>query len=457
MEESWKGHVLLVPYPGQGHINPMMQFSRRLISKGLKATLVTSIFIAKSMKLGFSIGPVHLEVISDGFDEEGFPTGGSSELYLEKLEAAGSKTLAELIVRYRSTPYPIDCVIYEPFLHWALDVAKDFGVMGAAFFTQPCVVDYIYYNIQHGLLSLPITSATVSIPGLPLLESRDMPSFINVPGSYPAYFKMLLDQFSNTEKVDYILINTFYKLEAEAVDTISKVCPTLTIGPTVPSRYLDKRIEDDDYYNLDLFTLHASISTNWISNKPPRSVVYVAFGSISNLCEKQIEELSWGLKNSNYYFLWVIRESGQINLPKTFLEDLGEKGCVVGWSPQVRMLANEAVGCFLTHCGWNSTIEALSLGMPMVAMPQWTDQPPNAKLVEDVWKVGIRVNVDEKGIVPRDEIECCIKEVMEGAKGEEMRKNAKKWRELAIEAVSEGGSSDKNIDELVSKILKFKN
>jgi pathogen-inducible salicylic acid glucosyltransferase len=89
--------------------------------------------------------------------------------------------------------------------------------MGAAFFTQPCVVDYIYYNIQHGLLSLPITSATVSIPGLPLLESRDMPSFINVPGSYPAYFKMLLDQFSNTEKVDYILINTFYKLEAEVI------------------------------------------------------------------------------------------------------------------------------------------------------------------------------------------------------------------------------------------------
>jgi pathogen-inducible salicylic acid glucosyltransferase len=220
---------------------------------------------------------------------------------------------------------------------------------------------------------------------------------------------------------------------------------------------LDKRIEDDDYYNLDLFTLHASISTNWISNKPPRSVVYVAFGSISNLCEKQIEELSWGLKNSNYYFLWVIRESGQINLPKTFLEDLGEKGCVVGWSPQVRMLANEAVGCFLTHCGWNSTIEALSLGMPMVAMPQWTDQPPNAKLVEDVWKVGIRVKVDEEGIVPRDEIECCVKEVMEGEKGEEMKKNAKKWRELAIEAVSEGGSSDKNIDELVSKILKFKN
>ncbi|KAB5548519.1 hypothetical protein DKX38_011960 [Salix brachista] len=135
------------------------------------------------MKLGSSIGPVHLDVISDGFDEQGFPKGGSSELYLENLEAAGSKTLAELIVKYRSTPYPIDCVIYEPFLHWALDVAKDSGVMGAAFFTQPCVVDYIYYNIQHGLLSLPITSEPVSIPGLPLLESRDMPSFIGVPGS----------------------------------------------------------------------------------------------------------------------------------------------------------------------------------------------------------------------------------------------------------------------------------
>lgn len=215
MEKSCKAHVLVVPYPGQGHVNPMIQFCRRIISKGLKATLVTSVFLSKTMNLGSAVGPVSLDVISDGFDDSGFPQTGSSELYLERLKTAGSRTMAELITRYKSTPNPIDCVVYEPFLPWALDVAKHFGLVGAAFFTQPCAVDYIYYNIQHGKISLPVTSAPVSIPGLPLLEYRDMPSFVGVPGSYPAYFEMLLNQFSNTDKADFILINTFYELERE--------------------------------------------------------------------------------------------------------------------------------------------------------------------------------------------------------------------------------------------------
>ncbi|KAF2298062.1 hypothetical protein GH714_009816 [Hevea brasiliensis] len=287
-------------------------------------------------------------------------------------------------------------------------------VCAAALFTQPCAVDFIYYNIHHKLLTVPVSSTPVSISGLPLLELRDMPSFLNVPKSYPAYFEMVLNQFSNTEKADYILINTFYKLEKEVVDVMSKVCPVLTIGPTVPSMYLDKRIEDDDDYGLDLYSLDASTSLNWISTKPPRSVVYVAFGSMADLSDKQMEELAWGLKRTNFNYLWVVRTSEQAKLPKGFMQDLGDKGLLVNWSPQVKLLRNEAMGSFFTHCGWNSTIEALSLGVPMVAMPQWTDQPPNAKLVEDVWKVGIRVKVNEEGIVTREEIEYCINEVMAG-------------------------------------------
>ncbi|EEF32576.1 UDP-glucosyltransferase, putative [Ricinus communis] len=234
---------------------------------------------------------------------------------------------------------------------------------------------------------------------------------------------------------------------------MSKVCPVLTIGPTIPSIYLDKRIENDDDYGLDLYALDASISINWMSTKPAGSVVYVAFGSMANLSDKQMEELAWGLNNSNFNFLWVVRACEQSKLPKGFVQELGSKGLIVNWSPQVKVLASEAIGCFFTHSGWNSTIEALSLSVPMVAMPQWTDQPPNAKLVEDVWKVGIRVKVNEDGIVTREEVESCIREVMTGEKGKEMRNNGAKWRELAIEAVSEGGTSDKNIDEFVSKLF----
>jgi pathogen-inducible salicylic acid glucosyltransferase len=124
----------------------------------------------------------------------------------------------------------------------------------------------------------------------------------------------------------------------------------------------------------------------------------------------------------------------------------------VNWIPQLEVLSNKAIGCFFTHCGWNSTLEALCLGVPMVAIPQWTDQPLNAKFVEDVWKVGIRVMVNENGIVTRKEIESCIRKVLENDVGSEMRINAKKWRELAIEAISDGGTSDNNINEFVNKL-----
>lgn len=234
---------------------------------------------------------------------------------------------------------------------------------------------------------------------------------------------------------------------------MTKFCPMLTIGPTLPSFYLDNRILNDNDYDLNLFTLDKSITTNWLNKMPERSVVFVSFGSMACLGHKQVEELAWGLKKSSFYFLWVIRDSEETKkLPKGFVDEIGDKGLVVNWSPQLEVLANKALGCFFTHAGWNSTIEALSLAVPMVAMPQWTDQPTDAKFVEDVWKVGVRVRVDEDGIVRRDEIERCIREVMEGQSGREMRTNAKKWRDLAIEAVSEGGTSDKNIDEFISKL-----
>ncbi|KAK9200573.1 hypothetical protein WN944_015771 [Citrus x changshan-huyou] len=217
---------------------------------------------------------------------------------------------------------------------------------------------------------------------------------------------------------------------------MSKFCPMVTIGPTLPSFYLDNRILNDNDYDLNLFTLDKSITMNWLNTKPEGSVVYVSFGSMACLANEQVEELAWGLKKSSFYFLWVIRDT---------------EGLIVNWSPQLEVLSNKALGCFFSHAGWNSTIEALSLAVPMVVMPQWTDQPTDAKFVEDVWKVGVRVRVDEDGIVRRDEIERCIKEVMEGQSGREMRMNAKKWRDLAIEAVSKGGTSDKNIDEFISK------
>ncbi|XXG44864.1 hypothetical protein AAC387_Pa02g0103 [Persea americana] len=154
----------------------------------------------------------------------------------------------------------------------------------------------------------------------------------------------------------------------------------------------------------------------------------------------------------NYYFLWVVRASEEDKLPNKFKEETQDKGLIVKWCPQLEVLAHHAIRCFVTHCGWNSTLEALRLGVPLVGVPQWTDQPTNAKYVEGVWRVGLRPRVDEKGIVGRIEKEHCIREVMEGERGRDIKRNACKWKELTKEALSPGGSSYNNIEEFVTEI-----
>ncbi|KAL4631960.1 hypothetical protein ACB092_04G017300 [Castanea dentata] len=437
--KAYRGHVLALPFPIQGHINPLLQFSKRLVSKGLKATLATTLFIHNTMQPQSS-SSLQFDTISDGYDEGGFAQAESIHACLNRMETIGSKTLADLIIKNKNTANPIDCIIYDPFLPWALEVSKKFGIYGAAFFTQTCAVNFIYYHVHHGILKLPITSTPISIPGLPVLELEDMPSFISLPGSYPAYFEMVLNQFSSTDKADAVLVNTFYELEPEVVvDSMSNVCRLLPIGPTIPSFYLDKHLENDNDYGLNLFISDSFVCNNWLNTKPEGSVIYASFGSMASLSSKQMEELAFALKGSKFHFLWVVKASEEAKLPENFVEEIGNKGLVVQWCSQLEVLSNKAIG--------------IELGVPMVGVPQWTDQTTNAKYVQDVWKVGVRAKVCENGIVEREEIEFCIKEVMEGERGKDFLENARKWRDLAMKAGSEGGSSDKNIDEFVSKFI----
>nr|DAD25164.1 TPA_asm: hypothetical protein HUJ06_026628 [Nelumbo nucifera] len=244
----------------------------------------------------------------------------------------------------------------------------------------------------------------------------------------------------------------------QVVEWMTKRLPTplLTIGPAVPSMYLDKRVAGDKDYGLNLFKPDKGSCMNWLDKRAARSVVYVSFGSMAALSAEQIEEIAWGLRRSNTYFLWVLRSDQDDKLPGEFLMETAEKGLIVRWCSQLEVLAREAIGCFITHCGWNSTLEALSTGVAMVGMPQWTDQTTNAKLVMDVWRIGVRARPDDKGIVSREEVERCIVEVMEGERGKQIKKNAIKWKNLAREAVDEGGSSDKNIDGFIAKLVSLK-
>ncbi|XVF42285.1 hypothetical protein PTKIN_Ptkin01aG0348800 [Pterospermum kingtungense] len=449
-----KPHVLILPFPGQGHINPILQFAKRLVSKGVEATLVTTVFLSKTSFSDLSTTSVHVQTISDGFDEYGYDQAGSADVYLPTFWSVGPQSLASLINRLVDAGPPIHAFVYDGFLPWALDVAKQFGIPSAVFFTQSCAVNSVYYHVSRGLLQLPLQGPTVSLPGLPPLQVSELPSFVCLYGSYPAWFDVVVKQFSNVDGADWVLFNIFYELEKEVVDWMSTFWKVMTVGPTIPSMYLDKRLENDKDYGMNLLEPNTSVTMSWLSGKPKNSVIYVAFGSFASLGTEQMCELAWALKGSNCCFLWVVREPEMAKLPINFIEETSEKGLVVTWCPQLEVLAHESIGCFVTHCGFNSVLEALSLGVPMLAMPQWTDQATNAKHVEDVWGIGIRAQPDEKGFVRKEIIEQCIKELLiDEEKGREIKKNAIKWKNLAKKAVDEGGSSDKNIDEFVANLL----
>ncbi|XP_062173302.1 UDP-glycosyltransferase 74C1-like [Alnus glutinosa] len=146
--------------------------------------------------------------------------------------------------------------------------------------------------------------------------------------------------------------------------------------------------------------------------------------------EDRLQDLRLWLRNC----IIVHRVSEEEKLPKNFVEEMSEKEIVVRWCLQLEVLTHESVGCFMTHCGLNSTLEALTCGFPIVAVPQWTDQPTNAQYIMDFWKMRLKAPVDEKGLVSREAAEHCIREIMEGKRGKEIKKNAIKLRKMAKEA-----------------------
>nr|POE96131.1 udp-glycosyltransferase 74e2 [Quercus suber] len=145
---------------------------------------------------------------------------------------------------------------------------------------------------------------------------------------------MLVSQFSNVDKADWVLCNTLYRLEPEVVDWMTQIWLLRTTGPTIPSMYLDKRIEDDKDYGFCIFEPNSDACMKWLNDHAKGSVIYVSFGSLNALNAEQMEELAWGLRMSNSYFLWVVRESEEAKLPKNFVEETSEKGLVVHWKDQ---------------------------------------------------------------------------------------------------------------------------
>ncbi|KAL5214803.1 hypothetical protein ABZP36_003955 [Zizania latifolia] len=449
------GHVLLLAFPeAHGHVNPILQFGRRLAYHGLRPTLVTTRHVLSTMPP--PTGPFRVAAISDGFDSGGMAACPDVREYTRRLAAVGSETLEALFRSEAAAGRPARVLVYDPHLPWAQRVAHAQGVPAAAFFSQPCAVDVIYGEVWAGRVGLPVINGS-SLRGLLSVELGPdaVPSFVKAPESYPSLLKAVVGQFEGLEDADDVLVNSFQELEPKEADYLASTWRFKTIGPTVPSFYMD----DDRFPPNKAYGFNNSDDTSpcmaWLDNQPPCSVVYASYGTVADLNRTQLEELGSGFCNSGKPFLWVVRSCDEHKVSEELHDKCKERGLIVSWCPQLHVLSHKATGCFLTHCGWNSTTEAIVTGVPLLAMPQWTDQPTTAKYIESAWGNGVCVQRDKEGIVRKEEVERCIREVLDGERNAEYRKNAAIWMKKAKEAMKEGGSSDKNIAEFAAKYATY--
>nr|TKW34160.1 hypothetical protein SEVIR_2G286100v2 [Setaria viridis] len=374
-------HVLLVPFPvRQGHINPLLQYGKRLAShSGVRCTLAATRFVVNSTKPTPS--SVHVAVFSDGCDGGGpDELGGVGAHYFEQLESAGSKTLDELLRSESELGRPVHVVVYDAVMPWALGVARQRGAAGAAVPHADVRRGHpVRAHAWAGRLPPPPLLQPEVIRGLDRLscqlEMSDMPTFLADTSYHPSFRKLLVNQLLGLDTADHVLVNSFYDLEPQEADYLASTWRDKMVGPTIPSAFLDNRLPDDVSYGIHLHTPMIMESKAWLDAQKVQSVLYVSFGSMASLDPDQMSEIAEGLYNS------------------------GKQAILL------EVLAHPSVGCFMKHCGWNSPVEALSAGVPMVAMPNWSDQTTNAKYIQDVWRVGVRVWPDAKGVVRSEEVE----------------------------------------------------
>ncbi|KAK7283591.1 hypothetical protein RIF29_13207 [Crotalaria pallida] len=294
------------------------------------------------------------------------------------------------------------------------------------------------------------------IPGFPLISAKDLPNYHSL--QHHAIFS---DVGLTMSECDGIIVNTFEAIEGRAVKALEEgLCfpegattpppPLFCIGPliSVPSG------ENDENGCL-----------RWLDSQPSQSVVLLCFGSDGRFSKTQLKEIAIGLEKSEQRFLWVVRSRSDSEneerleelLPEGFLERTKEKGMVVrNWAPQAAILSHESVGGFVTHCGWNSVLEAVCEGVPMVTWPLYAEQKLNRAVLVKEMKVALALKESEDGFVSAIELGERIKELMESEKGKELRQRVLSMKVSAVEAKREGGSSYAALSRL-TQLWKKKN
>ncbi|XP_030538947.1 UDP-glycosyltransferase 83A1-like [Rhodamnia argentea] len=445
-------HVLAIPFPAQGHVIPLMEVSKRLVDRGIRVTFVNTDFVHKRVidaltDKDFLGDSIHLVSIPDGLG----PGEDRNDLGLlaEAMFQVMPGKLAELIRKTEEKEgEKITCVLADGSMEWALEVAHKMNIPKAAFWPASVALFASGLSIPKMISDGIINDEGVAIkhqkfqlaPGMPDMSPANLTwACIGDVATQKIIFNVMVRVIKSMELADWFIGNTSCDLEPAALAFAHRVLP---IGPLLANHHLDS--------SAGYFWPEDSDCLIWLDQQAPKSVIYVAFGSFTVFDQTQFQELALGLELSQRPFLWVVRpdttEERDDAYPKGFKERISGRGKLVGWAPQQKVLAHPAIACFVSHCGWNSTMEGASNGIPFLCWPYFADQFIDENYICDLWRVGLGFNRDESGIIRREEIKRKVDQLLDDAN---FGKRASDIKEKLAKGIVEGGESHKNFSNFV--------
>ncbi|KAL2482177.1 UDP-glycosyltransferase 71B7 [Forsythia ovata] len=464
MAETKKSKLVFIPAPGIGHLISTIELAKLLTDRDERLSITVLILKlpmdsktdSYSQKSNSRIRFIEF-FLNQPITPNNFVTD-FIEGHKDPIRDAVTK-----IVRDESNSIRLAGFVIDMFCTTMIDVANEFGVPTYVFFTTTAaMLGFIFYLQSRGdEQKLDVTEYKNSNTKLLI------PTYINpVPANvFPsklfdkdslAPFVSMARRFRETKG---ILINTFLDLEAYALKSLSDdhtIPPIYSIGPI-----LHVKVENDDN-NKDYDEI-----INWLHEQPVSSVVFLCFGSLGCFDVEQVKEIAVALEKSGHRFLWSLRkpppkdfehpsdyENFEVVLPEGFLQRTAGIGKVIGWAPQVAVLSHHSVGGFVSHCGWNSTLESVWCGVPIAAWPMYAEQQTNAfQLVKDLG-IAVEIKMDyRKGsdvIVKAEEIEKGIRHLMEP--DSEMRNKMKQMKSKSRLTLMEGGSSYNFLTRFIDNI-----
>lgn len=448
-----KPHSLVVAGPGLGLVNGSTALAKSLASAGFAVTLVCfarSYHTHANTKRLQPLDPaIRLEIVPDGLDLD---AQNYMDLFL--ITDAMQEGLEKLVEKLGDERHPVTCIISDTFMAWTQHVANKFGIHRIDFFTSnatsyllvlafPELIARGYLAPQKGDRESPLFIDCVKgRPRFPL-DELDREMFVDDPHNH--ILQGLAKSAALAKEAERVLIHSVSELESSAFESLYreygiKAC---AIGPLMHERPAHQQYQGPPAACL-----------SWLDGQGSSSVIYVSFGSNAALSRDEFVELAHGLEASGQAFLWVVRSDattagGLLSdiLPAGFLTRTQNRGLIVPWAPQLAVLAHPAVGGFLTHCGWNSTLESLWNGVPMLGCPRGAEQKTNARFIAEAWRVGIELERTDMGGFHRREVEKSVKALMIDGQA---RTRVQGLKEIVRKAASNGGASHSNLVEFAN-------